>query len=214
MTDADVIFAGWMQTGYSRAVRERQENTEGVCQTFGPRARELFSFFFPSPLPFLCCVFFYSLRACGHPVLTCRLCRAAAERLFGLLVVPSFRQLCKEEPGLCGYRGHVRGSEYRFYLFPPPTSHLSLFFSPPLICFALPLPLPLPRPVLAIITAIHIERLYSLKAIRPRCLRAGCKQSRGASSSRKEKKNFCQERRKSGLPQKKKKKKKKQELYK
>lgn len=111
----------------TRTPLQRDKRIQRVCQTFGPRARELF-FFSPSPLPFLCCVFFYSLRACGHPVLTCRLCRAAAERLFGLLVVPSFRQLCKEEPGLCGYRGHVRGSEYRFYLFPPPTSHLSSFF--------------------------------------------------------------------------------------
>lgn len=184
MMDVDVIFAGWMQTGYSHAIRDKR--IQSVCQTFGPRARELFSFFSLLPYPFFVVFFFfYSLRACGHPVLTCRLCRAAAERLFGLLVMPSFRQLCKEEPGLCGYRGHVRGSEYRFYLFPPPTSHLSLF-SPPLVCFALPLPLP--RPVLAIITAIHIERLYSLKAIRPRCLRAGCKQSQGGSSSRKEKK--------------------------
>lgn len=146
-------------------------------------------FFSLLPYPFFVVFFFflfYSLRACGHPVLTCRLCRAAAERLFGLLVVPSFRQLCKEEPGLCGYREHVRGSEYRFYLFPPPTSHLSLFFSSSRL-FCSP-SLSLPRPVLAIITAIHIERLYSLKAIRPRRLRAGCKQSRGGSSSRKEKK--------------------------
>lgn len=194
-----------MQTGYSHAVRERQENTESVCQTFGPRAREVFFFFPFSPTLSLLCFFFYSLRACGHPVLTCRLCRAEAERLFGLLVVPSFRQLCKEEPGLCGYRGHVRGSEYRFYLFPPPTS-LSLF-PPPLFCFALLLP-----PVLAIITAIHIERLYSLKAIRPRRPRAGCKQLRGGSSSWKEEKKLPPG--EAGLPQKKMKEKKKGKLYK
>lgn len=119
-------------------------------------------------LPFFVAFFFsFSPGACGHPVLTCRPCPAAAERLFGLLVVPSFRQLCKEELGLCGYRSHVGGSEYRFYPFPPPTS----FFLPRLPS------IPLSPPVLAIITAIHIERLYSLEVIRPRRLRAGCKQS-------------------------------------
>lgn len=92
--------------------------------------------------------FFYSLSACGHPVLTCWQCWGLAERLFGLLVAPSFRQLCKEELGLCGYHWHVRGSEYRFYLFPPPTS----FFPSGLFLF-----LSFAQPVGAIITTIHIE---------------------------------------------------------
>lgn len=148
------------------------ENIECVFQTVDPRERGgFFSPLFPfSHSRYLSLLHFFSPfspGARGHAVLTCRPCPAAAERLSGLLVVPSFRQLCKEELGLCGYRSHVGAREYRFYPFPPPTA------------FLLPrLPsIPLPPPVLAIITAIHIERLHSVEVIRPRRLMAGCKQS-------------------------------------
>lgn len=144
----------------------RQENTDAVCQMLGLRVH-IFS------LSLL--YFFYSLRACGHPVLTCWQCRGLAERLFGLLAAPSFRQLCKEELGLCGYHWHVRGSEYRFYLFPPPTSFFSFWsISLPLFCSAC--------------RCNNYTNSYwilcSLKAMRPRHQGAGCKQSWGGSSSR------------------------------
>lgn len=48
--------------------------------------------------------FFKALGARGRSVLTCWLWRGPTKRLSGLLAVASFRQLCKEELGLCGYR--------------------------------------------------------------------------------------------------------------
>lgn len=48
--------------------------------------------------------FFNAFGACGRSVLMCRLWQGLTKKLSGLLAVPSFRRLCKEALGLCGYR--------------------------------------------------------------------------------------------------------------
>lgn len=67
-----------------------------VCVMFWPEGMRT--------IPPLIVEFFNALGACGRNVLTCRLWRGPTKRLSGLLAVPSFRQLYKEELGLCGYR--------------------------------------------------------------------------------------------------------------